>query len=169
MKHERGMGLVFQPTFKDKDGVTQTSPVYRIQYNVAGKRYRESANTTNRNVAVRLLKKRIAEAGSGRPFGHDVEKTTLANLAQMVLDDYQANGRRLRAVKAPLDHLLQGFGGDMRAMDVTSDRVTSYIANRQQAGAAAATINRSSCGAQARFRFSRPRRQGCAPPSYRNA
>jgi integrase len=128
----KGQGLIYQ-----------RGTLFWVQYYVRGKRYRETSGSTNRADAVRLLKRRTAEAGSGRPFGHDIEKTTLPELVEMVRNDYQANGRRLRAVHAPLNHLLAYFGKDCRAMDVSSDRVTAYIANRQQAGAANATINRS--------------------------
>ena len=128
----KGQGLIYQR------GVT-----WWIQYYVRGKRYRETSGSTNRADAVRLLKRRMAEAGSGRPFGHDVEKTTLADLAAMVVNDYQANGQDSRPIRAPLGHLLRHFGRDCRAIDLTSDRLTAYVANRQQAGAANATINRS--------------------------
>jgi integrase len=143
MKNERGMGRIFQPTYVDpKTGEIKTAATWRIKYYVNGKCYRESAGC-DRKDAVKLLKRRIAEAGSGRPFGADVEKTTLGDMVEMVKNDYKANGLRLRAVVAPLAHLLGYFGKDCRAMDISSDRVTAYIAARQEQKAANATINRS--------------------------
>ena len=100
----RGMGTVFQPTYTDaKTGELKTAATWRIQFFVGGKCYRESAGTTDRKIAVKLLKRRIAEANSGRPFGYDIEKTTLGDLVEMVLNDYRANGRRLRGVVSPLE------------------------------------------------------------------
>ena len=43
--------------------------IWWCQYYVRGKRYRETSESTNRAEAVRLLKKRIAEAAAGKPFG----------------------------------------------------------------------------------------------------
>lgn len=134
MNHERGMGFPYR---------RPESAIWWIQYNVRGKRHRESSGSTDRNVAVRLLKKRIGEASEGRPFGHDIEKTKVADLVEMVRNDYRANNRRLRAVQAPLQHLIDYFGADYRAMDVTTDRITTYVTYRQESGAKAATINRS--------------------------
>lgn len=104
--------------------------IWWCQYYVRGKRYRETSESTNRADAVRLLKKRIAEAAAGKPVGPDVAKTTLGDLKKMLLDDYEANGRRVRVIKAPLAHLVDYFGADCRAVDITSDRPTAFIADR---------------------------------------
>src|SRR4029077_16182647 len=53
----RGMGTVFQPTYTDaKTGELKTAATWRIQFFVGGKCYRESAGTTDRKIAVKLLK-----------------------------------------------------------------------------------------------------------------
>lgn len=127
----RGMGSIFI-----------RGQTWWISFYIRGKRHKESSESTNRADAVRLLKKRIAEAAAGGPVGHDVEKTTLADLVRMLTDEYEANGRRARVIKAPLAHLLEYFG-DARAIDITTDRLTSYTTHRQQQGAANSTINRS--------------------------
>ncbi|HTR47868.1 MAG TPA: site-specific integrase [Verrucomicrobiae bacterium] len=60
----------------------------------------------------------------------------------MLIDDYEANERKSRKrLRFSLAHLLEFFGNTL-AIDVTADRVTSYITYRQREGAAAATINR---------------------------
>jgi hypothetical protein len=84
MKHERGLGGVFQPTCRDAQGELKTSATFWLQYYVRGKRYRESALTQSRAVAVKLLKSRLADSSSGKPFGHDIERTTLGALAGMI-------------------------------------------------------------------------------------
>jgi integrase len=150
----RGTGLIFQPTYKDrKSGEIKTSSVWYIQYNVRGKRIRESSESRNQAVAARLLKKRIGEAAAGKPVGPDVEKTTLADLKRMIEDEYTANGRRSSVIKSPLAHLVNHFGGSCRAFDLTTDRVTAYITKRQAAGAANATINRSLAALKRAFRL----------------
>jgi integrase len=58
----------------------------------------------------------------------------------MLIDDYGLNGRRsARRVRQALAHL-RAFFTFARVPDITSDRVAAYIRDRQQVGAAAATI-----------------------------
>ena len=114
-----------------------------VQYYVRGKRYRETSGSENRADAVRLLKHRIGKAASGKPIGPDVAKTTLVHLTEMLTNEYQANGRQGRVIKAPIAHLSRYFGKDCRAIEITSDRLTAFITQRQAQGAANATINRS--------------------------
>jgi integrase len=140
----RGTGLIFQPTWKDrKTGEKKTSTVWWIQYNARGKRIRENSRSRNRADAVRLLKKRNGDAVDGKPVGPQIERTTLADLVAMIENDYKANNLRGRVIKAPLAHLVAYFGVTCRAVDITADRITLYTTQRQDAGAANSTINRS--------------------------
>jgi len=140
---KRGLGRVFRPVYRDrKTGERKEITTWWIQFSVNGRRIRENGHSTNRADAVRLLKQRIGEAGQGRPVGPAIERTTFASLAQMLTDDYKANRRRsLESVERALKHLRQFFSF-AKARDITSDRLTAYIAHRQQEGASAATINR---------------------------
>ncbi len=143
-KRTRGLGFVHQ---------RKNSSMWWVQYFVRGKRFRESSGSTNRADAVRLLKQRIADAQSGRPVGPQAEKTTLAQLAQMLADDYQVNGRRsLKRIKGALKHLLTFFGDEL-AVNVTTDRVLAYVAHRREEGAAAATTNRELAALKRAFRL----------------
>ena len=127
----RGLGSVFQ-----------RGGVWWVQYFVRGQRYRESSESSNRADAVRLLKRKIADAANGKPVGAQVEKTTLKNITDMVLADYRANGRRsLYRAEHAIPHLRDFFGETTRAGDITSDRVTGYQAARLAEKAAPATIN----------------------------
>ncbi len=150
----RGMGLIYQPTWKDqRTGETKTSTVWWIQYNVRGKRIRENSGSRNRADAARLLKQRLADAQAGKPVGPDVDRTTLGDLAAMLQDEYVANERGLESIKAPLAHLLNHFGKECRANEITTDRITAYVASRQEAKAANATINRSLAALKRAFRL----------------
>ena len=76
---------------------------------VNGRRVRESAHTTNRADATKLLKKRLSEAAAGKPVGP--ERTTLAQVLAMVEADYKANGRRsLEREMEAAEHLKKYFG-----------------------------------------------------------
>ena len=67
---------------------------------------------------------------------------TIAELAENLKADYQANGRKsVDRLEFSLAHLLPVFG-PRKAIALTNADVTAYRVQRQAAGAAAATVNR---------------------------
>ncbi|MGH7840034.1 MAG: tyrosine-type recombinase/integrase [Candidatus Binataceae bacterium] len=154
MKQTRGLGFVYQPVYVDKrTGERKTAATWWVQYSVRGKRFRESSGSSNRADAVKLLKRRIGDGAQGRTFGPQAEKTKFRQLTQMLIDDYRANARRsLKRIKASVGHLL-AFFGDEFAMDMTGDRIASYVAYRQDEKAAPATINRELAALKRAFRL----------------
>ena len=120
---------------------------YWIAYHHNGRRIRESSHSIKESDAVRLLKRRYAEAQSGRPVGPQIERTTLKSLTAMLLDDYRANSRRsLDRAEDAVAHLHGFFGEDRRAIGITADAIVAYQAQRQRESwnnrpVAAATIN----------------------------
>jgi len=123
MKKTRGLG-----------GTYQRGGIWWIQFYVRGRRYRESTESTKETDATKLLKQRIGEAQQpGRPIGAHVEKTTLTDLATMIVTDYRANDRRsLDRLEDAIIHLKEFFGPHRRAMDLTADQITAYQAFRQE-------------------------------------
>jgi integrase len=166
MKRTRGLGFVYQPTYVDKrTGKRKTAATWWVQYSVRGKRYRESSGSANRTDAVKLLKRRIGDAGEGRPVGHDVDKTTFQDLVKILLDDYKANARQsTRRVKSATENLRRFFV-DSRAIDITDDRLNAYIVFRQEEKAANATINRELAALKRAFRLA-GKKVG-VPPQFR--
>lgn len=154
IKQTRGLGLVYQPTYLDKrTGEHKTAATWWIQYYIRGRRYPESSGSTNRPDAVNLLKRRIGDVGQGRGIGPQAEKTTFEHLAQILIDDYRANGRpSLKRIKAAIGHLRKFFG-DAYPLDMTSDRIASSVAYRQEENAAAATVNRELAALKRAFRL----------------
>jgi integrase len=127
----RGMGRIFK-----------RGPIYWIAYYHRGKEYRESSESESESAAKKLLKKRIGEVAQGRLLGANQERLTFDDLAQALLADYQINGRRsARSARLSISHLRKFFGFD-RAVDITTDRIKAYAADRQEAKAANASINR---------------------------
>ncbi len=127
----RGMGRVFK-----------RGSLYWISYYHRGKEFRESSESDNESVAKKLLKKRIGEVAQGRLRGANQERATFDDLAHALLVDYQINGRRsARSARLSISHLRKFFGFD-RAIDITTDRIKAYAADRQKAKAANASINR---------------------------
>jgi integrase len=110
------------------------------------KEFRERGGRTPEE-ARRLLKQRrkeVAVHDTGiRPFqGPKQERVTVEELLDAVERDYEIHGRRsLPQLKSHLKHVRAFFGMD-RALAVTPMRLRDYIAARQQASAASATINR---------------------------
>ena len=119
----------------------------------AGEILRQSSHSTNRSDAVKLLKRKLGEVGRGRVYSPEVERTDLRDLCQMLRNDYRANERRsLPRVEASLAHLTAHFDGT-RACDLTTDRIIAYVAVRQGAQAANATINRELAALKRMFRL----------------
>jgi integrase len=122
--------------------VFKRGPVYWVAYYHRGKEYRESAESESESAAKKLLKKRIGEVAQGRHVGASQERMTFNGLAQALLADYQINGRRsVRSARLSISHLRKFFGFD-GAVDITTDRIKAYAAERQAAHAANASINR---------------------------
>jgi len=122
--------------------VFRRGSVYWISYYHRGKEFRESSESDNESTAKKLLKKRIGEVAQGRLRGANQDRLTFDDLAQALLSDYQINGRRsLRSARLSISHLRKFFGFD-RAVDITTDRIKAYAADRQKAKAANASINR---------------------------
>lgn len=116
--------------------------VYWIKYYRAGKSFRESAHTDKETEAKRLLRMREGQIVTGTFPGLRVERIRFDELAEDLVNDYKVNGRRsLGRVELSIEHLKGHFGG-MRAADITTDRIKTYIVFRQEAGAANGTINR---------------------------
>ena len=134
----RGMRPPYRPawTYK-KTREKRTSPTWWIAYSLRGKVHRESSHSTKEADAWKLLKKRHGEIALNKPVGVDVQKTTFENLASMLTNDYKANSRRsLARFEDAINHLSEFFGPN-KAIEITSDRITEYIAHRQQEKAAA--------------------------------
>ncbi len=128
-KRNRGLGTVY----RRDDG-----PWYWVQYSVRGRQRREPANTTDEQAARDFLRDRLAEAARGAPLSRG--KVTLAQLAEMVIQDYENNDRKSTVrVRCHFRHLQDFFGGDALAVDLPA-QMRRYISDRRKAGAAASTI-----------------------------
>ena len=116
--------------------------VYWIEYQEKGRRLRESAQTTDRAEAERLLKTRIGEiasSGEVRP-----SKATVSDLCRLVLADYELRGLRDRdrikwRTEAHLDRLV----GSLPAARFGANQVRLYVQiRRDQEKASPGTVNR---------------------------
>src|SRR5882672_12319382 len=107
----RGQGRVFRPKWRDaKTGAMRRADVWWLDYSLRGKRFRESARTTSKRDAQRLLRKRMGDREDGKLVGHP-DRVTLADLRALVERQYVLDGRRsLARAKRSLDHLARIIG-----------------------------------------------------------
>ena len=143
----RGTGRIYARRYgpAPKPGETDRRHVsWWVEYWHHGVQHRESVDKALRKRAstakdaADLLKKRLGEIGQGRQvLGRDAEKLDAPGPARH-------GDRRLRAPGAgdtpPLERLLEFFGGEERALDITPDRARAFHRYRHQQGAKAATI-----------------------------
>ncbi|MFO0767596.1 MAG: hypothetical protein U0231_12635 [Nitrospiraceae bacterium] len=116
---QRGLSMVFSAWRNLVDSIL-----------LARQAYRETSGSTAQKDAVRLLRIRQAEMGQGRLRGPELEKTTFADLVQMMRDEYAANQRRsVKRLNTSLRALEPAFG-HLRAADITLDRLNRYVADR---------------------------------------
>jgi integrase len=144
-KEQRGTGRVFRSVYIDpKTRAKKQTKVWWIGYSVRGREQRESSGSTNRAVAVQLLKKRLGEIGRGHFVGPVAERTTLDEVCQMLLVDYELNQRRsLPGAKLIVAHLKATLGPETRVIDLTLDRINRYTQERLGDGLAPGTVNRN--------------------------
>lgn len=114
-----------------------------IKYYRNGVSFRESSKSEMRRDAMRLLRKREGEITAGRFCGLEIERVQFEELAEDLLNEYQANDRKSlvwlhRRIRR---HLTPFFAGQ-RVVNITTDRIRVYAVNRQQQGASNGTINR---------------------------
>ncbi len=117
--------------------------------------HREPGGFTEKEAGKKLrarLREVVIHKGGHRQFqGPRQERVTVEELLRGLERDYEIHGRRsFRRLRSHLRHVRAFFGMD-RALAVTSMRLRDFIASRQQAGAAPATINRELEGLQRAF------------------
>lgn len=113
-----------------------------MKYYSNGKPYRESARTTKKSEAKRLLKKREGEIAQGKIPGIYFDKVRFDELAENILRDYRINEKKsLVRTERSVRHLKKEFSG-IRVTDISTPRINSYVEKRINEGAKNATINR---------------------------
>ena len=116
--------------------------------------YRQSAGTTNRRKAERLLQRKIGEIAAGNFLEPAAEKTLVKVLAADLLTEYEANARHsLVNVRRNWDKHLAPRFENLKARDVRTDALNQYITERQAEGASNASINRELAALKRAFKL----------------
>src|SRR6266566_7310322 len=151
-RRARGSGSIF------KNG----SAVWWIKFHDRGIPRRENSHSTDRRVAEKLLKKRLAEVETQTFVPR--QNIRVDELIADVINDYRNNRQKStdHVERRWRLHLMKSFGR-VRACDITTDRVRCYIETRLAGGAQNATINRELALLKRAFNLGRE----CTPPKIR--
>ena len=120
----------------------QRGNIWWAKYYQNGRPIRESTGTTKRKEAERFLKEREGRVATGQPVLRRTDRISYEEVANDLREHYQTTGsRNLGEAGYRLKHLDAFFTGQ-RIATVNPAKITAYVGNRQQEGAANATINR---------------------------
>src|SRR4030043_49282 len=122
--------------------VYKRGDIYWLKYYRHGKPYRESSKSDKITKAQKLLKKREGEIAEGKLPGFYFDKVTFNQLAEDFLTDYRINVKDTLSKAERSVRYLKEFFGEMKATEITTDRVRTYIQERMEAGMSNGSINR---------------------------
>jgi integrase len=136
--------------------VYQRKKTWWIKYHVNGRAFYESSGSKSKDDAQQLLRKRMGDIDQGLPVNPQIRKLTFDEAAQYVVDDYERNGKRsLDKIKERIRLHLKPFFEGRRLTAITLPEINRYIAQRQAAEAANASINRELAIIKRAFRLAR--------------
>src|SRR3989442_7456262 len=137
-----GTGSVYRRT--NRDGVEL--PIWHVQYSVrtstGPQQVRESAHTTDRDVALELLKQKLGDVAGGRAPDpnrkHVTVKALLAELAAAYKQEKRGSWPNVESAAKIFNEAI----GDVRALDVTTHTLHRLVGEWRRQGMTAATCNR---------------------------
>lgn len=153
------------PTNERGDGrVFQRGSVWWIQYYFDGQDRRESSRSTNKKVADKLLRQRLAKKDSGELQEAHFKQIRFADLKHIIEQDYQLSQRKsVDRLGTALKALEGTFGGTL-ARAITLDRLTAYANERLEGGHAPATVRYELAVLRRAFRLAQRAGKAICPP-----
>jgi len=129
---KRGTGCIYKQ---------RGSANWWIKYYLNGKAYPEPTGSPDRKVAEKILREKMARKTLNQ-LKPVADKVKFDDVVALLINDYKINGKRsLDRVEHGLKHLMPFFGG-RKVQTITPGLIDAYILERQEQGAANATINR---------------------------
>ncbi len=107
-----------------------------------GKLVRESSLSEKQTDAQKLLRDRMGKADAGNAVTSEVRRITVEKLYDALLVEYKKERQDEAWAKGRWTTHLESFFSSMRAVNVGTRQINSYIAKRQDEGAMNGTINR---------------------------
>jgi integrase len=133
-RRRRGEGCVFR-----------RGSIWWVNYSVNGNRVQESSKSTREADAVRLLRRRLGELGTGTFVGPDAEKVTFEDMTARLVANYEFNKRKsTRRMREAVANLAQYFAG-RRALQITTATLTDYQHWRVEKAALATAAYELAC------------------------
>lgn len=149
----RGFGMLYQ-----------RGNVWWVKYHFRGQVYRETSRSSVRMDAIKLLRKRMAEMGTGQLLGPKIDRTTFTDLENIMINDYTINARRSMGRMKTSLAALRAFFGLSLAQDITLDRLNAYVAERLAQQIAPATIKNDLSILRRAFRLAQRAGKAICPP-----
>ena len=123
-------------------GLYKRGTVWWMCFVYRGKYYRRSTETTDQDEAQDILDQVESEIGQGKLPRVYFDRVTFDELAKAYVEDYRINGKdTLDKAERSVKYLSEEFGG-MKAIDITTEEIRSYIARRMDMGYSNGSINR---------------------------
>jgi integrase len=107
-----------------------------------GEYVRESSKEVQRTKAQKFLDKRLQAVASGNFLGPQVDRITVDELYDDLLQDYRTHGQFVPWPERRWNAHLKDYFGGMKAVRVGTTQIAGYVEKRQGEGAAKSTINR---------------------------
>lgn len=123
-KHLRGTGCVFQRRGRG---------FWILKWSHRGESFSESSRSTDRAVAVKLLKQRQDELARNAVVGPKAERFELGQMIDDMLAARRHSERRSEPT-SPVKMLVEFFGARTRVVDISLDRLKRYVAWRRARG-----------------------------------
>lgn len=131
------------------------SKYWWVKYFRVGKAYSESSHSEKENDAKKLLRLREGQVVENKLPSLRAQKVTLDELSQDLINDYKVNRQRTLSDAEDKVKNLKDFFGNIRAMNITTDKIRLFILHRQEQGRANATINRDLAALKRMFNLAR--------------
>lgn len=123
--------------------IRKRGDVYWIRYYRNGRRFEESADSADLQVAKDLLKVREGDIAKGIPVSSRIARLRFDEAADDLKAEYRVNNRRtLQDLEIRITLHLQPFFGGRRMSTITTADVRNYTLERLDEDAAHATVNR---------------------------
>lgn len=133
-KRPRGTGAIFEVPRSRFLWIGYTGP--------NGKYVKESSGTEKKTEAQKFLKNRMEQVSGGKFLGKQVEKITVDELYEDLLQDYRIRGLFVLWPQRCWNAHLKDYFNGMKATLVGTPQIAGYVQKRQGEGAAKATVNR---------------------------
>ena len=105
------MGTIYRPKYHDRHGVTREAAVWWVRFRQHGKTVRLSTETTSEAKARTFLQEREGKVALNIPVNVKADRLTLGDAAELIRNDYTANGHKSTdTLELRLTHLQAHFG-----------------------------------------------------------